>query len=876
MKKILKKLIIPILIITMLVSTMPAFASNHEEALFQVESLDLFQREADGTVDWSKQITRAEFAGIIAKLTRQNSDGLAYVLKDVNATTPYAQDINTVILLGLMNGDHNGNFRPNDYISSAEATTVFIRLLGYNNTIEGKDYPQAVINKAIKIGLLDSVGTPAVFTRKDFALMLNNSFDICIMEASSFNANGSEYRVTDTTFGEIVFSDGDEEGAFYGKGIVKQTSMAFLEVQYTGLEKDEVIINGTIYRTGKTNATEFLGMEVQFFAKKCPDGVYELKGITPTDKNKLIRFDAEDFGVYKHETSISYRENNKLEKVSLDSETVLIKNFDTVMTPNQSMFEFENGEFILINNDADKAIDAILIYSYEEAIVSGVYNNVITLKEGFTVRDSRYLNLEEDSEELLFSVVDVDGKYIDVNTLSSGSVVSVASDRTGKIMRVVARADAMKTGVLNSVSDEEFEFDDAFYNNKYAGEYSIGKKYNYYLNFKNDVIYFELADEDEISKYGYVIEAEGGFGRSAEILFAVSKQVDFGIEIDDSNADDISEIPMLICQNDAVEAYELASKVKFNGTKYSETEILSKLNGDLIYEFKLNADGLISELNEPEYYAGSKYATFSYNVYDKCFGGAGTGFDGFAINEKTQIICIPTSADCDDDYMVKNVINLEGNTIGYYVRGFDFDERTKKCRLIVINREMNSDNIPGVTVLSSKMAIVNSTKTRIVDDEPVKEVELSVAGQVKNMTVADAAQDAIPVLKEGDMIFYEENYDGEIANVLKVRSVSALTSGFSISSSLAAGATEAYGKLAEIKYDEVDPINNLIVMHFIIDAGGNQVILNVPQRNKPPIYLYSGDGEIRNASVEEIVPGSDNVYVFMSDTKTVSAVVIVR
>lgn len=876
MKKILKKLIIPILIIAMLVSTMPAFASNHEEALFQVESLNLFQREADGTIDWTKQITRAEFAGIIAKLTRQKSDGLAYVLKDVNATTPYAQDINTVILLGLMNGDSNGNFRPNDYISSAEATTVFIRLLGYNNTIEGKDYPQAVINKAIKIGLLDSVGTPAVFTRKDFALMLNNSFDICIMEASSFNANGSEYRVTDTTFGEIVFSDGGEEGSFYGKGIIKQTPMAFLEVQYTGLEKDEVIINGTIYRTGKTNATEFLGMEVQFFAEKCPDGVYELKGITPTDKNRLIRFDVEDFGVYAHETSITYRENNKLEKASLDSETVLIKNFDTVMTPNQSMFEFENGEFILINNDADKAIDVILVYSYEEAVISGVYNNVITLKEGFTVNGSRYLNLENDSEDLLFSVVDSEGKYINVNTLSGESVVSVASDRTGKIIRVVARADAMKTGVLNSVSEEEFEFDGAFYNNKYDGEYSIGKKYNYYLNFKNDVIYFELADEDEISKYGYIIET-GSYGRNVDVLIAVSKQVDFGIEIDDSNADNISEIPMLICQNEAVEAYELAQKVKFNGEKYDRKNIISMLSGDLLYEFKLNADGQISELREPEYYAGSKYTTFLYNVYDKCFGGAGSGFEGFAINEKTQIICIPTSADCDEDYMVKNVINIEGNTIGYYVRGFDVDERTNKCKLIVIDREMNSDNVPGVTVASSKMAVVNSVKNRVTeDDDVVKELELSVAGQVKTMAVTEAANYVIPALKDGDVIFYEENHDGEIANVLKVRSVSALTDGFNHSSSLNSGATETYGKLIEIKYDRVDAINNLIVMQFVIDAGGNEVTLNIPQRNKPPVYLYDSEGEIRNASVKEIIPGSDDVYVFMASTTTVAGIVIVR
>lgn len=879
MKKILRNFIVSLLAISLVFAYLPAGASfDEKEALFQAESLDLFEKEKDGTINWDKQITRAEFSHIIAKLIKQSSDGLTYEMVDVNSTTPYSQDIYAMLLMGIMNGDPNGYFRPMDYVNAIEAATVFLRLLGYSHVINSGDYPQSVLNWGIKTKLLDSIHLSGAFTRKDFALMLHNSFDVKLMESSFITGTDSEYYISDKTFNEIVFSGGDGEGCYYGKGIVMQTAMAFVDVPYASLERDEVVINGTIYRVGDTNAAELLGMEVQFYAKELPGGIYELKSIIPTEKNEVKRIDASDFTDYVHKVSITYTEDNKNQKDSLDANVALIKNFDTIAIASEELFNFNSGEYILINNDGDSYIDVVLVYSYENAVVSGVYNDVVTIKEGFSVNGTRYLNLDKESDELLFSVVDANGKYVDVNTLSSGSVISVATDKTGKILRVIVREDAKKSGVLTSVSDDGFEFDEKCYKVIYSESYDIGAAYDYYLNFKDDIIFYELSPEENAKKYAYVIGAESGKMRGNQIKLVVSKQVDFGVEIDDSDEDDINEIPMLICQNEEIAVYYMADKVKYNGSRIDSDDVKTLVeNGEGLYEFELNKDGKLSELTETEYKAGSRYTTFKYDVYDKCFGGAGSSMEGFAIDTSSQILCIPTNNDpTDDDYMVKNVINIEGNTLGYFVRGFNFNPNTKKCGLIVINREMRSDNVPGITVDSSKVAIVKSERTLITDDGEVTEIEFLLAGTEKKMPLSQAAMEVVPSLKKGDLFVYEENYEGEITNLRRIRSISDLSTQFNQSSSLGAGASEICGLLNEVVFDEVDHINTRLVMHFIIDVNGNLVTQQIPQRNKPPMYLYDLDGEVRNASIEDVIPGSDKVYVFMKNSTTTSAILIVR
>ena len=82
----------------------------------------------DGTVHPSSQITRAEVASIFFRLL-DSSERTKYLTKyntflDVNTTDWFNTAVSTLSNMGIISGDPDGNFRPNDYITRAEFATI--------------------------------------------------------------------------------------------------------------------------------------------------------------------------------------------------------------------------------------------------------------------------------------------------------------------------------------------------------------------------------------------------------------------------------------------------------------------------------------------------------------------------------------------------------------------------------------------------------------------------------------------------------------------------------------------------------------------------------------------------------------------------------
>ena len=878
MQSLLKKFVLVVLIFSMVLPVINVSAASIEEALFKTEALELFEKEDDDTIDWTKTITRAEFSHAMSKLLRHDSNVVSYPLKDVNESIRFNGDIYNMLMYGLMSGDGNGYFRPNDDITVAEASIVLLRVMGYNFVVSNKKYPSEIISYASSLGLIDDVNAWKEFTRKDFAVMLNNAFDINLMTEKYVGGSDRQFYISDIKFGDVIFDADGEGSAYYGIGVVMQNALSFVDVQYQQLEIDEVIIDGVLYKTGDTNVADLLGMEVRYLAKEREDGYYVLINISPTEDNNVVKFDAVDFCDYTDKTSISYYERGeKLKKVKLDFDTHFIKNYDVIINPSKADFATQCGEFVIIDNDDDNVAETVIIYSYENAVVSGVANNVIALKESFKVNGSRYINLHENNDELLYYITDSDGNTVDVNSINGGNVISVATDRTGKIMKIVVNTSAIVTASLSAAVDHKFVLDDKEYNVFSSEEYKVGNLYDFYLNFKNDIIYFEVADDGEETKYCYVLGVYSEDLSDSYIKLLVSKKVDFGIEINDDDEDNITQIPMLICQNEEIVTLKMADKVRVDGSRVSYDDLVDRISvKDGFYQYELNSDGELRSLESAEYKAGSLYQTFTYNIYDKCFGAGSTAYEAFAINEDSQILCIPTEPSCNEDYMVKNVINKEGNTLGYYVRGYNYDPISKKCGLVVINRDMKYDNLPGVTLDSSKAAIVKDYSLVLTDDdEIVGKIEFAINGEDKEMHFTQTATESVGRLSDGDLFTYTEDYDNKITNVMVIKSISDLNHNFTNQSGLASGASETYGNLLDISFDEIDENTNSLAMEFLIDIDGLEKVISVPQRNKPPIYIYERNN-IRNGGIEDIVPGTDKVYIFMSNAKTVAAIVVVK
>ena len=162
-------------------------------AIYRLNGLGIIDGYPDGTFGPEKTITRAEFAKI-ACITA----GLKSVASGMNVTASLFSDvkadhwangwINVAAAQGYVKGDPTGTFRPEDQITQAEAATVLMRILGYNDNLPG-EWPSDYISKAANLGILDDVtftaGQPA--TRGVVAILTSATLDENIVNYEASN-----------------------------------------------------------------------------------------------------------------------------------------------------------------------------------------------------------------------------------------------------------------------------------------------------------------------------------------------------------------------------------------------------------------------------------------------------------------------------------------------------------------------------------------------------------------------------------------------------------------------------------------------------------------------------------------------------------------
>lgn len=166
-RKITKILLCITLLITITFSTgIPSLASpslsdiantEFQEPVTNLVNLGIISGNPDGTFKPYDNITRSAFAKIITIML--GGKNVADSLKgntqfaDVSKTHWATGFINYASEHGLIKGS-NGDFRPEDPISYAEAITILLRALGYEPSLgENKKWPDSYLTKSNELGL---------------------------------------------------------------------------------------------------------------------------------------------------------------------------------------------------------------------------------------------------------------------------------------------------------------------------------------------------------------------------------------------------------------------------------------------------------------------------------------------------------------------------------------------------------------------------------------------------------------------------------------------------------------------------------------------------------------------------------------------------
>lgn len=176
-----------------------SYAANKEDEkipYWAVEAITFLQEEeiliGDDNGDFrpNDPITRAEFITVIIKSINLDTISFDDVFSDVNEDDWFAKNIVTAEKYGFIKGYEDGLFRPNEYISRVEMTTVLSNILGLKENLDfecsdiesiakwGKGYVGAIIKAGYITGYLDgSFRAYNNITRAETAVVIKKCFE---------------------------------------------------------------------------------------------------------------------------------------------------------------------------------------------------------------------------------------------------------------------------------------------------------------------------------------------------------------------------------------------------------------------------------------------------------------------------------------------------------------------------------------------------------------------------------------------------------------------------------------------------------------------------------------------------------------------------
>lgn len=876
MKNNLKRLLLCIMVFTFTVGSSAYAQKPSDNMIFDLTSLGIFEKADDYRLN--DYMTRAEFAKVVSVLTncKDICDSAEYkgCFKDVMPESWYWPYVETNYLLGVFSGGGDGMFYPYAYASTDEVIKTIVCVLGYSYPAEKEGgYPLGYRKIAINLGLYKNVESSESCTRGMIAQIVYNALDVKIMqkEIVSNTAADSLYYVDD---GDVTLKDAILGGSVkteYFEGILRADSYTYTDIEVSSLKNDEVLIGNTIYKTAGEDVHNYIGMYVEGYAYSGNDGRMVLKSLRAAKNNRITNVKYKDYIVFSN-SDFSYFDNGSTRHYRIDG-TMLYNGLPVLQMKPE--YIRDTTVFSLIDNDDDGVVEILKIDTYEIGIVEHIGDTYVNYKtENMSINKS--IVFDKDDSKSKFVIYDADNKVISLSDIKKDSVLAVFVSTDGSRKKCVM-SDSSFEGYVETVGSDTIEIGGTEYEIRCidATALKFDKKYRFYLDYLGNIAAVKeiSGSDDYMYIVGYHVSGIDNFSAKA----ITSGNVSFGEDIDIDNID-ASAVPVLICKNGSINVYEFADTTNINGKKYKKSKLKAffDLQTAPVFKYELDNDGLIKKLTAVDLDGGSFDTKSKYNVYDQCFGGS-EYVDGFFINKESRILCIPTNPKDDDDYMVSTRIDVSGNSVGYLVQGYDRDEISGACRLVVVTKAMDADLLRNVQLSSSKLSIVTKNRVYIADNgEYYREITVFNGGEELVLSNNGKNNDNFEPLRRGDLITYLLTDEGYIENFLKVRSCDSTYNGLNSYNEFIS-ANELSGIAQSIEFNKVDSINNVKVSVVTLNVSGNEYTINVPVRNLPPIYIYTaGNGEIKPAGLYDIVPGQDLVYTILNTSGIPRGLVIIR
>lgn len=753
-------------------------------------------------------ITRGQFAQLIAGafgLPEKNNNNY---FSDVDVSAEYAGSIMSLYDAGVVRGNANGSFYPEQAITPIDAAVIITRLLGYEAVADQYGgYESGYLVAANEIGLFKGVGSDgATLSISSAVRLVFNSLTADIMENKSYNGFTRFEIAEDSSRLLKVY------GLEYTSGVVQKNAYTGL-ADVNGYSRNYITVNGVTYYDGDGMGQDLLGYHADLLYKEEDDGTFSVFLIYASKKNNVIRIDAED--IYKTDGQTIYYEANGEElDVDVSFNASIIYNEVADLTSNGLNFIPTYGELVLIDNDNNYEYDVVFVKSYQTFVALGVDDSTI-----IDIDDNQYdLSNIPDDKIIAYK----NGKPTELSTIVTNDVVSLCFSRNNESV-VVYASDEKVTGVLKQYSDDEYKIGENDYivtgaclADIVAGNIvqpKVGDEVVAYLDFRGYIAYFEEQKFDGYS-YGYVMALDEPSGNA--LKDTILRVINHKGEIDD-----------LLLKADVT--------VDLNTTKTSVTNLINnylKQGGTLVNQlvkYKKNNKNELTDINfakttaqsdsrmlEASIAIGTEYtagdAVTVYSSQSIKYRPSGRCFDGYApINADTVVFKVPPTETEKRDKTKYQIggYTLLANDQHQPFCGYDAGEAGVLNVLVLegaasgkINPEINASVISdikmaldkeGNEVLTISYMIASSMKSAVTRDK----VNYSTTNYYA-LTEMDAKSLDIGI---GDIAFIELDSEGKVLNLYRITDASLapntdMTTGSSNPSSFTYNAYRTfYGKM---------------------------------------------------------------------------------
>ena len=903
MNKNLKKVISSVAALTMVASSVAAFAvdfpdvestASYAQAVQELSALDVISGYDDGTFGPDKLVTRAEITKMIVDALAERSSAEASTestkFADVSADHWAKGYINQGVANGFIAGMSDTEFDPDANVTYVQAQKMLVSAIGYETYAQAqggwptgyKTYAASLdITKGIS-GITDSTE----LTRAQVAQMIDNAMDapLCVIASWKTEWNGSKtpnLEVRDGKEGrayETLFTEKHDAYKVYGRvtetsktGSVDNDKVTFQVEKADNFDDEEVKADSPVSEDmyiGDSKADNYLRTYSQALIQKNDDDEFTILSIAAAAANKSVTVASEDFDENKSTDEALYffpagttKGSTKYQLDTTNGVTIYINGVESSKSIAELRDYLDKNETASVtlqketetgSTSTSAKYNTIMVSSYVTAIVDEVIDKTNETSVNFDTYSSGIqakMTVNKDDDNYTYSFK-LDGKDIEAKDLQQNDVLNISYDTTGSFKDssfydVIVTRNVVDGVKCTSINDSKGEYTIGGTKYKAAEGMDIdvetSTEYSLYLDHFGRIA---KADENSVSKnYGVLknIYKKAAGDYMAQIITKNGTEEEYKVDSDKVN--------------------EYATYLKY-ATFYSDKEKKNRIDTTTKdWQSKVVAfDAPEYSTSQPksvayptqvvEYSVSSSSNKITiksvYNdptsAVDTEYKESGNKIGSVKMADSTVILDL-SEVDTKDSYSVVSSLN-DGSP--YTAYGYDKSKSDNTYRFVIITKGTSS-----VFNSETQLAIFNGSE--VVDDDGDKTAyNLVVNGEEKQFILDDdvvitgnagktVAEDAFD---EGDVLVYATNSEGYISRIYSVFAAQNVLNGSSFEDFRTNAFKKQSSVLADTKFADLlsDDDNDVnVVFGPVVDKSGSNITIGTVTTNAEGKYVVNYD-----------------------------------